>query len=648
MCPNIDNLFLDNNFRDENIDNMKNSLQGHIELIFRSLNIDSGFEIYDCLTDELPDWAKCLSHPFQYLICSLAIDKINEIKIFIGKDIYVHNDNVLYWYEGDYIEPKMKKTEDSLDKHSISVDKKKMSIALKTDTRLPVWLDDFIFNSLNAQYAPNYERFDFNLDLSRSDVLKYLGTYFPRSYGESFCIFDNLFQNKGFYSCYNQLNDIINIVVIGCGTGGDLIGLLTVIDKYSTYKRGMNIVAVDGNIEAIQILKQIIERFKGLYKGRVSLKIITHTYKDINDFNENNVGPTKSFDFVISAKMISEIIASNERNNNAYYSFVKTFLPLIKDTGIFYILDVTTKQKHSTFNPLLMNQQINSAMKELDDYKIISPIPCAIFNGYCTQTCFYQKVFTVSHSRIISDKSKVAYKLISSNMLAGVIGCPKEGVGIYQIQNDKPCPNTKGWKGDYFDAFYINTGDNMKFSDADSEPIIDLGLSPKIFKEEPTSIIGSENLSASENLESGKLKIYYIGCYIIDTNVFLDFPDILSKITNDYFVVLSAKVIDELDYLKTKKNMSLTRKKRITKALKNISQNMGDRKIVMEDSDTRLLPKDFDKNSSDNKILSVALKFIDENPILLTSDYSLQVRARGLGLKSISLKDFFKTTVNIN
>ena len=66
---------------------------------------------------------------------------------------------------------------------------------LKTNTRLPIWLDDYIFKTLKAQYSPNHERFDFNLDLSESDILKYLGTYFPRSYGESFCIFDN-FKDK--------------------------------------------------------------------------------------------------------------------------------------------------------------------------------------------------------------------------------------------------------------------------------------------------------------------------------------------------------------------------------------------------------------------------------------------------------------------
>lgn len=38
--------------------------------------------------------------------------------------------------------------------------------------------------------------------------------------------------------------------------------------------------------------------------------------------------------------------------------------------------------------------------------------------------------------------------------------------------------------------------------------------------------------------------------YIIDTNVFVDYPEIISKINNEYPLILSAKVLDELDNLK--------------------------------------------------------------------------------------------------
>ena len=128
--------------------------------------------------------------------------------------------------------------------------------------------------------------------------------------------------------------------------------------------------------------------------------------------------------------------------------------------------------------------------------------------------------------------------------------------------------------------------------------------------------------------------------YIIDTNVFVNCPDIISKIDERYMVVLSAKVIDELDKLKIK--LDAAGKQNVEKALRNINRAMDKRNIRMELSDVELLPDDFNKKSPDNNILTVALKFKNENPILLTSDNGLQVKAKGLNMKTLSLRDFLK------
>jgi rRNA-processing protein FCF1 len=130
--------------------------------------------------------------------------------------------------------------------------------------------------------------------------------------------------------------------------------------------------------------------------------------------------------------------------------------------------------------------------------------------------------------------------------------------------------------------------------------------------------------------------------YIIDTNVFVDCPDIISKIDKKYQVVLSAKVIDELDYLK----ISLTdeQKRNVQKALRLINESIDKRNIKMDTADLSLLPHDFNKKSPDNFILTVALKYKSENPIMLTSDNGLQVKSKGLGITTITLKDFLKQT----
>jgi len=126
--------------------------------------------------------------------------------------------------------------------------------------------------------------------------------------------------------------------------------------------------------------------------------------------------------------------------------------------------------------------------------------------------------------------------------------------------------------------------------------------------------------------------------YIIDTNVFVDCPDIISKIDKKYQIILSAKVIDELDYLKI--SLSKEQQKNVQKALRLINRNIDLRDIKMDMADLSLLPNDFNKKSPDNFILSVALKYKNENPILLTSDNGLQIKAKGLKVTTIKLKDF--------
>ena len=127
--------------------------------------------------------------------------------------------------------------------------------------------------------------------------------------------------------------------------------------------------------------------------------------------------------------------------------------------------------------------------------------------------------------------------------------------------------------------------------------------------------------------------------YIIDTNVFVNYPDIINKIDKEYPVILSAKVTDELDRLKIK--LDEQGKRNAEKALRALN-NENSREILYEFADVSLLPYDFDKRSPDNMILSVALKYKDENPIMLTSDNGLQLKSKILGISTISLKSFLK------
>jgi rRNA-processing protein FCF1 len=127
--------------------------------------------------------------------------------------------------------------------------------------------------------------------------------------------------------------------------------------------------------------------------------------------------------------------------------------------------------------------------------------------------------------------------------------------------------------------------------------------------------------------------------YIVDTNVFVNCPDIIARIGKQYKTIIPTKVLEELDKLKLKNDID---KKSLNEAAKNINSAFTMNFSKMEDADVSLLPLGFDKKNPDCMILSVALKYKQENPILLTSDNILQTRANGLGITTISLRDFLK------
>lgn len=160
-------------------------------------------------------------------------------------------------------------------------------------------------------------------------------------------------------------------------------------------------------------------------------------------------------------------------------------------------------------------------------------------------------------------------------------------------------------------------------------------------KADGLKVVGHIDLSKFQR-KKVEIKPDKTNIYIIDTNVFVDCPDIISKVDKQYQVVLSAKVIDELDKLKI--TLKPAGQKAVQEAIRNINSCYDQRNLKMELADITLLPRDFNPQSPDNQILSVGLKIKTDmtNPIILTSDNGLQLKSKGLGLTTISLKEFLR------
>ena len=106
-----------------------------------------------------------------------------------------------------------------------------------------------------------------------------------------------------------------------------------------------------------------------------------------------------------------------------------------------------------------------------------------------------------------------------------------------------------------------------------------------------------------------------------------------------YPVILSAKVVDELDKMKIKLD---ERGKQNAETALRLLNNESNHEIIYEFADVSLLPSEYDQKSPDNMILSIALKYKQENPIILTSDNGLQLKCKMNGISTISLNNFLK------
>lgn len=131
--------------------------------------------------------------------------------------------------------------------------------------------------------------------------------------------------------------------------------------------------------------------------------------------------------------------------------------------------------------------------------------------------------------------------------------------------------------------------------------------------------------------------------YIIDTNVFVNCPNVIDYISTQDNIVLSAKVIDELDRLKV--TLDEESKRKVESALRHINSKFNDRNIRMECADLNYLSIDFNRKNPDNLILSIAVKYRNQNPILLTSDNGFQIKAKGLGIPTLNINDFIRNHI---
>ena len=257
---------------------------------------------------------------------------------------------------------------------------------------LPYWLDHFIYDDLNGVYCKSNKDMVV-IDWGKDDVLKYLGTYFPRSYTEAYCIVSQYLDVANPFSEKTE----VSLFDFGCGTGGEIIGTITAIIEKNLNLQHINILALDGNYFALRTFEKILVKYCTKSSIHITYKVIPLEIDDFYDLSFLDSVIDQKFDMVISFKAICEFVTKQRfEQNNAYTHMAKFFLPRINSGGILLLADVTTYNNVSQeWLPHMMDEGLAKA-----NCKVV-----AKNNGY-------NQAFFVTHSRKKEDISKIAWRLI--------------------------------------------------------------------------------------------------------------------------------------------------------------------------------------------------------------------------------------------
>lgn len=345
-----------------------------------------------------------------------ASSYIHTLKRLFNKDVILLSSDVISWGEGNF-EPRYSPNIRQNSQPVANTVQNGAEVTIQNniiETILPSWIDDYIFNELNARYKPSYTRFSYNLDLNKDECKIYLGTYFPRSFAEGYLSFDAVLHDDSIRTTLES-KSVIKILDFGCGTGGEILGFLHAFENRVEANKLIKVIGIDGNQNSLRLLEKIIGRYNSRGRNNIELSVAPCFIESQADLSiiSNFIG--KDFDFIITSKAIGEFERKKRIDENGYEFFAGLFAPLLGETGIMSIIDVTTKdEKSGLFLPQRMNIGINAFLStHRGIFKSIAPCPGFSSAGPCIHPCFYKKDVYISHTAKSKDHSKFTVRFIS-------------------------------------------------------------------------------------------------------------------------------------------------------------------------------------------------------------------------------------------
>ena len=313
-------------------------------------------------------------------------------------------------------------------------------------------LEAYIFEELGSMYAIDPEGVKNNLHNDYETCLKYLGTYFPRSYIESYNIFSNLLSNYHIRDTF-KYKDSIDILDFGSGSGGNVFGLIDALENGLILDdMKIRIYCVDGNRSMLAILDKI---FHKIYKKlNIELTTIEKEFRGREDFEteaENIIRRyQKKYDIITSFKFVSEFYnADYNKNSGMYRAIAEVGYNNLKEKGLIVIEDITTPIHNSSdlqsisgdsFIPALMKEEIVFLARKNKSIANILPVTGYFLCDQCTRNeCFTQVTYNIK-GRFPQNISKVTYRVLTSKEFADELFKYIEQKPVYRVSPGNSCP----------------------------------------------------------------------------------------------------------------------------------------------------------------------------------------------------------------
>lgn len=305
-------------------------------------------------------------------------------------------------------------------------------------------LEKYIFEELGGIYSPAYLDASLNLENDEEKNKRYLGTYFPRTFVEAYYIYNNIFLNEQIIQVFKDKKEI-NILIIGSGTGGDLIGLLQVLNNYFIGKK-INVYSFDGNKIALRYQRTMIKDLNKFMNNCNNISVTTYEtqfteLKDIKTLLERNSIP-KDFDIVQTFKFCNELY-NQCTDKNVFKEIVGIAEEYLLENGVLVLEDITNKNSDGKFNSVELTNQVREYFKENSKSVLgyIIPKCCGKWHKICNcNSCFTKLEYNVSH-RWADEISKITYKLIVKNPLGEHLSKYLGDEDCYIISNNTYCTN---------------------------------------------------------------------------------------------------------------------------------------------------------------------------------------------------------------